>query len=351
MNFASDNVWGVAEPVMAALRDANEGAAGAYGGDDLTRDLEVRFGEIFECDVSMYLVPTGTAANALAAAAYCPPYGMLFCHDESHIYFDECGASEFYTGGAKLMPIASDGGIIDPDVFADIVKIHMTNPGHCSTPAMFSLTQATEFGRVYAPGQIAALTAIARDNGLATHMDGARFANALVSVGCSPAEMTWKAGIDALSFGATKNGVMGADALLFFDGKPHEGLASRLMRGGLLMSKSRFLAAQLIAYLADNLWLDLAKQANGTAKKLADGLSRSNCARLVWPVSANEIFAVLPVDRHEKLKAAGAIYHPWMTAGPSREKATGADEILVRLVTSPSTPENSVDEFLAILAG
>ncbi len=351
MNFASDNVWGVAEPVMEALQAANDGAAGAYGGDDLTSDLQARFSEIFECDVTMYLVPTGTAANALSAAAYCPPYGMLFCHDESHIYIDECGASEFYTGGAKLMPLAANGGIIEPGLFADVVNIHMTNPGHCSTPAMLSITQATEFGQVYGLDHIAELTSIARDHGLATHMDGARFANALVSVGCSPAEMTWKAGVDALSFGATKNGVMGADALLFFDGKPHEGLGSRLMRGGLLMSKSRFLAAQLLAYLADNLWLDLARQANGTAGKLADGLSRSTHARLVWPVSANEVFAVLPVDRHEKLKTAGAIYHPWMTAGPSRESETGQDEILVRLVTSPSTPEKSVDEFLAIVGG
>ncbi len=351
MNFASDNVWGVAEPVMAALRAANEGAAGAYGGDDLTSALETRFSEIFECDVAMYLVPTGTAANALSAAAYCPPYGMLFCHDESHIYIDECGAAEFYTGGAKLTPLAGDGGIIQPDVFANVVRHHMASAGHRSTPAMFSLTQATEFGQVYGCDHIAALTGIAKENGLASHMDGARFANALASVGCSPAEMTWKAGVDALSFGATKNGVMGADALLFFDGKPHEGLDSRLMRGGLLMSKSRFLAAQLIAYLTDDLWLDLAKKANNTAKMLGDGLTGSNHARMAWPVAANEIFAVVPVERDQKLRAAGAIYHPWPASGPSRGSAADVDEILIRLVTSPSTPEKSVHDFISALDG
>ncbi len=348
MNFASDNVWGVAAPIMAALEATRLGADGAYGGDDLTSQLEARFSAVFERDVSMYLVPTGTAANALAAAAYCPPYGTVFCHGESHIYSDEWGAAEFYTGGAKLESLAGDGGLVDPGRFEEVLDYFQSGAGHRSTPALFSLTQATEFGQVYSLDQISTLTGLAKSSGLATHMDGARFANALASAGCSPAEMTWKAGIDCLSFGATKNGVMGAEALLILDGKAHDDLEARRMRGGLLMSKSRFLSAQLLAYLADNLWLDMAGKANECARVLGAGLAQSSQTRLAWPVAANEIFAILSDEQDRIFKGAGAIYHPWHASGPDRASIVKDGEILVRMVVSPETPMESIHELLAL---
>ncbi|MBL4758102.1 MAG: low specificity L-threonine aldolase [Rhizobiales bacterium] len=348
MNFASDNVWGVAAPIMAALEATRLGADGAYGGDDLTSKLEARFSEVFERDVSMYLVPTGTAANALAAAAYCPPFGTIFCHGESHLYYDEWGAAEFYTGGAKLESLAGDGGIVDPGMFSDVLDYFRSGARHRSTPSLFSLTQATEFGQVYSLDQISTLTGLAKASGLATHMDGARFANALASLSCSPAEMTWKVGIDCLSFGATKNGVMGAEALLFLDGKAHDDMEARRMRGGLLMSKSRFLSAQLLAYLADNLWLEMAGKANDCAKVLGAGLARSKEARLAWPVAANEVFAILSNKQDQVFRDAGAIYNPWHATGPDRVSVVDDGEILVRMVASPETPMESVQELLAL---
>ncbi|MBZ0218720.1 MAG: hypothetical protein K8F25_19340, partial [Fimbriimonadaceae bacterium] len=221
MNFASDNCYGVAAPIMQALQDANGGAAGSYSTDELTIRLQARFSEIFERQVTSLMVMTGTAANALAVSSYSPPYGAVFCHKESHLNFDECGAAEFYTGGAKLIGLPGDGGKVDPGVLERAINGFAVGNEHQVQPAIFSLTNATEAGRVYSAREVSALADTARRHDMAVHMDGARFANALVSTGATPAELTWKAGVDVMSFGATKNGAMAAEAVIFFDGEDH----------------------------------------------------------------------------------------------------------------------------------
>ena len=349
MNFASDNCYGVAEPIMQALQDANGGAAGSYSTDALTEKLQTRFSEIFERQVTSMMVPTGTAANALAISSYCPSYGAVLCHKESHLNFDECGAAEFYTGGAKLIGLVGEGGKIRPETLDRAVSIFEVGNAHQVQPSVFSMTNATEAGRVYAVGEVAALADIAHEHDLAVHMDGARFANALVSTGATPAELTWKAGIDVMSFGATKNGAMAAEAIIFFDGEKHQETLYRRMRGGHLISKSRFIAAQFLAYLEDNLWLDLAAHANDRADQLTAGLQNLDRVRFAWPVEANEIFVNLPKTVHAAMRDAGAFYHPWPGEGPAGEAAATHDEILVRFVTSFATSKLQVTEFLSLL--
>jgi len=350
MNFASDNCYGVAEPIMDALGAANGGAAGSYGTDDLTARVEQTFSDVFERDVTTLLMVSGTAANALGVSSFSPPYGAVFCHEESHLNFDECGATEFYSGGAKLMGLEGDGGKIAPDTLArEIARLSVGNDHHVQ-PAVFSLTNATEAGRVYSPDDVAALAAVAREHNLTVHMDGARFANALVSTGATPAELTWKAGIDVMSFGATKNGAMAAEAIVFFDGQDHADTLYRRMRGGHLLSKSRFIAAQFLAYFENDLWLDLAGHANDRAQQMATGLESIPGTRLAWPVEANEVFMVLPEPVHQAMLTAGAFYHPWPGSAPKGDHAPGAGEILVRLVTSFATQERDIVDFLSLLA-
>ena len=274
MNFASDNTAGIAPEILAAIARANEGSALAYGNDDWTRRVERRFAEIFEHEVAVFLVPTGTAANALALAHLAPPWGAVLCHAESHITTDECGAPEFFGGGIKLVGLARRGR---QDRARDARDARSTQrqwggPHHVS-PAVLSLSQSTEAGTIYRADEIAALAEIAHARGLAVHVDGARLANALARLNASPAQATWKAGVDALSFGATKGGALAAEAVVFFDPARGAGMQERRKRGGHLVSKHRFIAAQIEAYLADDLWLRLARHANAMADRLGAGLA------------------------------------------------------------------------------
>ncbi|WP_373744640.1 threonine aldolase family protein, partial [Achromobacter insuavis] len=264
LGFASDNTAGASPQILAALLRANEGQAAAYGADDITLRVERRLAEIFERDVDVLLVPTGTAANSLALAALTPPWGSVLCHAHSHIANDECGAPQFYSGGARLALLDGAASKLDPARLA-VEARRKAGDVHSMPPACVSITQATETGSVYTLDEIQALGAVCRDAGLPLHMDGARFANALVSLGCTPAEMTWKAGVAALSFGATKNGVLGAEAIVLFEPGRATELAYRRKRGGHLFSKMRLLSAQMEAYLADDLWLANARQANAMA--------------------------------------------------------------------------------------
>jgi len=267
MNFRSDNVTGVAPEILAALAAANAGSAAAYGEDAVTKRLAQRFAALFEHAVEVFPVATGTAANALALATLVPSWGVIYCHEAAHIQVDECGAPEFFAGGAKLLPLAGDDAKLRPEV----VERAIGGQGvvHHAQPAAISISEATEAGTLYRPEEIAALGALARRHGLALHMDGARFANAVAALGCSPAELSWRAGVDALSFGATKNGALAAEAVIFFDPAKVKGFAYRRKRGGHLLSKMRFLSAQLEAYLADDLWLANARHANAMAARLA----------------------------------------------------------------------------------
>ncbi len=335
MNFCSDNASGAAPEILRALEAANDGWAMPYGDDDLTRRLQARVQEIFETEAAVLPVATGTAANVLCLSVMTPPYGAIYCHRESHINVDECGAPEFYSGGAKLVALPGDHCKLTPATLeAAIVD---AGDVHSVQPAAVSLTNASEAGTVYTPEETRAIAEIAKAHGLGLHLDGARFANALVALGCSPAEATWKAGVDALALGATKNGVLAGELVVLFDPGKAEELGYRRKRGGHLLSKMRFLSAQLEAYLADDLWLRNARHANAMAAALAEGLAELPGVELSHPVEANEIFVILPEPMIEGLFARGFQFYRW---GPETDRE-------VRLVTAFNTDPAHVDAFLS----
>ena len=347
MDFASDNTAGIAPAILEAIGRANTGYALGYGNDEWTRRVERRFTEIFERDVAVFLVPTGTAANALALAHLTPPWGAVLCHAESHVATDECGAPEFFGGGIKLVGLKGEGAKISPAMLRSALDGQWGGPHHVS-PSVLSLSQATECGTIYRVAEVAALAEIAHARGLSVHIDGARLGNALARMNVSPAEVTWKAGVDALSFGATKGGAMGAEAMVFFDARRGANMQDRRKRGGALASKHRFIAAQMEAYLEGDLWLNLARHANAMADTLAEGLGAAGC-KPVWPVEANEVFAPLPAAIDKRLKGAGASYYPWKSDSMPSGLSIGPDQTVVRLVTSFQTKPEDVERFLAIV--
>lgn len=338
MFFASDNTSGAAPEIMVALARANDGYQRSYGADTGMERATALVREVLEApEASVYLVATGTAANALSVALTCPPWGAVFCHQKAHVAEDECNAPEFYAGGAKLVLVDGAHGKIDPAALQ--IQLDRIGAGgvHSLQTGMLTVTNVTEAGTVYSPQEITTLTALAKAKGLPCHLDGARFANALVATGASPAEMTWKAGIDLLSFGGTKNGCLGVEAVVIFDPAKAYEFELRRKRGGHLFSKHRFLSAQFEAYLTDGLWLRLAAQANAMGARLRDGLARRNEVVQSHPVEANMMFPEWNAGTHERLKAAGAEYYAW-DLPQGREGA--------RLVTSWSTTEADVDRFL-----
>jgi threonine aldolase len=347
MNFASDNTAGVAPEILQALAAGNDGFAMGYGEDDTTRAVEQRIGEIFERDVAVFLVPTGTAANALALAHMSPPWGAVFTHAEAHILTDECGAPEFYGGGLKLVGMPGIGCKVSPQTLAATVARYEGHVPHQVVPAAFSFAQASEAGTIYRSDEIAALTKSAHGHGMKVHMDGARFANALVRLNASPAEVTWKSGVDVLCFGATKAGAMAAEAVVFFDREHAANLAERRKRAGLLLSKHRFLALQFAAFLANDCWLRLARHANTMADRLAAGLNAAGRPP-AWPVEAHLVFLVLPNAVEARLRAAGARYY--VRRSESLAAPLQPDHCLIRLVTSFSTREDEVDRFASLAA-
>lgn len=349
MNFASDNAAGVAPPILEAIAAANSGFALAYGQDNVTARVTRRFCEIFEREVAVWLVATGTGANALALAHLSPPWGAVLCHAESHIISDECGAPEFFGSGLKLIGLPGKAGKIAPDTLREALQRGPWGGPHHVTASALSLTQATEAGTVYRVEEVRALSDAAHAQGLAVHMDGARFANALVRQNVAPAQATWKAGVDVLSFGATKCGALAAEAIVFFDPARAANMDERRKRGGQLVSKHRFIAAQFEAFFADELWLRLARHANAQADQLAVRLTAAGFAP-VWPVEANEVFVALPRRVDTRLKAAGASYYPWVSQGLPDGVTIPHDAVLVRLVTSFCTSDGEVARFAEIAA-
>jgi threonine aldolase len=338
MNFASDNWAGATEAVMAAVNRHNGGFAPGYGGDPLTRSVNQRFAEIFEREVEVFFVGTGTAANALSMAAAGRPGGLVFASTEAHLQNDEFGATEFYTGGMKIVPVRSDAGLMDPAALSASIARY---GGRFGLPTVLSLTNATECGTVYSPAAVAELTAIGKAQGLVCHMDGARFANGVAALGVSPADITWKAGIDILSFGGTKNGCMAAEAILVFEPGRFPNLTALRQRAGHTASKARFIAAQFEGYFENGGWLQTARHANAMAARLTAGLSGK--VRLGWASTANEVFPVLPKATIARLRDAGAMFYEWPAEG------LGADEDLIRLVTSFATSADEVERFLALV--
>ncbi len=346
-NFKSDNVTPVCDGIMAAINAANAGTATSYGADDYTEALQSAAGDIFGTAVSIFPVATGTAANSLALSQLVPPYGAVYCHEAAHIATDECGAPEFFTGGAKLVGLPAPDGKISPQQVADAVAIALDLGVHHVKPAAVSLTQATEWGTVYRVAEVSAIAAVARQHGLRVHMDGARFANALVHLGCSAAEATWKSGVDVLSIGATKNGALCAEAVVFFDPAQAQDFERRRKRAGHLWSKLRFVSAQWLAYFADGLWLDNARRANAMAAALARGLQTVDGAHLLQSVDANEVFVTLPEATVAALESQGFGFYRWPAGGG---ESTSPPGVAIRLVTSWATSLEAVEELVAAAA-
>lgn len=348
MIFASDNWAGVHPTIARHLSDQAGGFSPAYGSSELDRKVESAFNQLFEREVAVFFVGTGTAANSLALAAVNRPGGVTFCQREAHMIEDECGAPEFFTHGARLVPVDGENGKIDVQNLESEIARFPTDFVHAGQPMAISITQASEIGTVYQVEEIAAISAIARSQGLPLHMDGARFANALVALDLTPAEMTWKAGVDIVSFGATKNGCWCAEALVFTDPKMAKDLPFIRKRAAQLFSKTRFIASQFDAYLTDNLWLDMARHANAMANRLQLGISQANNARLGWHTDSNEVFCILQQSLAEQLKQKGAVFHQW-NSPRSKVNLVANDEVLIRLVTSFATEIDQVDQFIDLL--
>ncbi|MEO7691573.1 MAG: beta-eliminating lyase-related protein [Sphingomonas sp.] len=323
MRFFSDNAAPVHPAVLAALVDANV-LDTAYDGDAWSKQLDGRFSDLFETDVRALWVPSGTSANCLALAALCPPHGAIVCHRDAHIQNDECGAPEFYTHGAKLLLAEGPGAKLTPDAIKAVLDA-TRNDVHQVQPHAISITNATEYGLVYSPDDVAAIGDLARARNLGLHMDGARFANAVAHLDCAPSDVTWRAGVDALSFGFVKNGGMSAECLIFFKPELADATLYRRKRAGLLLSKGRYLAAQILAMLDGDLWLDNARTANAGAALLA----RAAGDRLVNPVEANEVFLRVSPQEATKLRTFGFDFYDW---GPGE----------ARLVVSWSQSEDAI---------
>lgn len=344
MKFKSDNCAGAHPQIGEHLLKHAAGFAASYGASDLDRRVEETFCEIFGQQVSVFFVGTGTAANSLAMTAVNRPGGVVFCHPEAHMAEDECGAPEYFTGGARLCGVDGELGRIAIDRLQPAIDHFPADFVHAGQPMAVSITQSTEIGTVYSLDDIAAIAAICKSNRLPLHMDGARLANALVSLDVAPARMTVEQGVDIVSFGGTKNGCWCAEALVFFDSDMARDMPFLRKRGAHLFSKSRFIAAQFDAYFADDLWLDLARHSNAMAASLAAGLSASDNCRLGWQPDANEVFPIIRKETAAKLEAEGAEFHEW-PAPRSFTGEIGDNEVLCRLVTSFATTQDDVDRF------
>jgi threonine aldolase len=349
MNFASDNWAGAAPPIMDAIRDEAARVGPAYGSDQLTKRVTAQFAELFEREVAVFFVATGTAANSLALSALARPGGLVFCHKDAHVNTDEGGAAEFLAG-VKLIGLDGEGGKITPAALSSAVDRYPANATRYGQPIALSLSELTEYGTAYGPDEIAALSDISHYGGLAVHMDGARFGNAVAGLGVSPAALTWKAGVDVLSFGGTKGGCWQAEAVVFFDPARATEMPYLRKRSGHLISKSRFIAAQFAAFLKDNLWLDLAANANAMAARLAEGLTAAG-GRTAWPTDGNEVFAVLPREALARGKDIGAAFYEWFPDWMPADATLADDEALVRLVASFATRKEDVDRFVADVVG
>jgi threonine aldolase len=345
MIFASDNTGPVPQQVLDAIAAANVGYKSGYGVDDINADVIEMIRSVFEAPhAAVYLVPTGTAANSLALATLTKPWETIFCTPMAHINVDECNAPEFYTGGTKLT-LVGDTDKMTPDALKSAIEAEEDRGVHGAKRGPVSLTQITEDGRVYSLNELRALIAIAKSYGLPVHLDGARFANAIVALGCSPADMTWKSGVDAVSFGGTKNGLMGVEAVVLFDHEKALEFEYRRKRGGHLFSKHRYLSAQMKAYLTDDLWLDMARRANANAARLAAGLNENAKVKFHHQPDGNLMFVFMPRGLHKKAFAAGAYYYTW------GDVENGSDDEMVkaRFVCDWSMEHEMIDQFLDVI--
>ncbi len=335
----SDNNSGVSQEIMQAIIDENHGLSEAYGRDDVTKCSEDALKTLFENeDLKAFNLISGTAANSLIIATISPTFGAIFCHQHSHVYGDECGANEFQSGGAKLIPLKGHNGKISPLEIEDAMEEFVIGEAHHSQPSILSIANTTEAGTVYTPDEVHELSKVVKKHNLKLHMDGARFANAIAAVGCSPAEMTWRAGVDALSFGTTKNGTLGAEAAIFFNDTEDGSFIYRRMRSGHLVSKMRFISAQIIAYVQDDHWLTNARHANEMAMRLYQGINDTPGINFKYPVQSNLMFAEIDEGIREKLWADGFRFYTHKAAGVSNS----------RIVTAFNTDPGDIDRFVEV---
>lgn len=347
MFFASDNAGRIHPQVMDAMVRANDGFAMPYGAEPLMDDVRTRLRNIFEApEAAVYLVTTGTAANALALATMCQPWQAIFCTPVAHIHEDECNAPEFFSGGAKLSLVGS-GDKISADALLTAIKVKAGGDVHTAQPGPVSITQVTERGSVYTLDEIKALGSVAKSHDLPVHLDGARFANALAALDCPAADMTWKSGVDVVSFGGTKNGLMGVEAVIFFDPEHAWEFELRRKRSAHLPSKHRYLSAQMAAYLKDDLWLESAATANANCARLAAGL-RDAGAEFLHEPQANMIFARFPRAAHQRLHDAGAMYYIWEGQLDGNDPT---EPVAARLVCDWSVSHAQIDRFVDLVNG
>lgn len=345
MHFGSDNCAPAHPAILEVLAAANDGSAASYGGDGLMEHVRDILREIFEApDAEVFLVATGTQANALALATYAKPWQKIFCHELAHINVDECGAPEFFSGGAKLAGLQGEHAKIDATTLERAITDIPKDDVHVSQPGPVSISNLTERGAVYQPEEIKAISDVCSTNGLALHLDGARFANGVIATGKTPAEMSWQSGVDILSFGGTKNGLLGVEAVILFDPSKAWEFELRRKRGGALISKHRYLSAQMDAYLTNNLWLNMAGHANSMAQALAHGIVEKG-GRIVHPTDANMVFATLPLGSIERLEEAGMCYGPASVETDENGEKRG----LGRFICSWATKKADIDDFLALV--
>ena len=349
MNFGSDNQSGASEKVLQAIVEANSGAQSSYGTDSWTRRAEALLEEFFETSVDVFFVPSGTAANCLALSSLVQPWDQILCHAHAHILNDELSAPEFYTGGARLTGLGLEAPKLQVETLSSYLDTFEGHEPHTPMPKALSITQLSESGCAYTLEELRGLTAIAKRHNMHVHMDGARFANALVSLGCTPAEMTWKSGVDVLCLGASKNGALAAEAVIFFDKDLAKDFEFRRKRAGHLLSKGRFLGAQFCAWLEDGHWREIASKSNASAKYLSEGIFKSRNCEGVWSSDGNEVFALIPDKKVEALREAGAVFGEWPARflGALLKKP---DTTFVRLVCSFNTSQEELDQFLSILS-
>ncbi len=349
MQFGSDNQTGASRQVLEMLTVANADFTIGYGDDhwcdQATRSLQ----DVFECELEVFFVSTGTAANSLALSCLVQPWETILCHHQAHILQDESTAPEFFSGGARIVPISGRDGKLELDHLAHYFDLMAGHPPHTPRTGALSIAQVNEAGLVYTPEQVTALCSLAHDHEVHVHMDGARFANAVAALGCSPADLTWKAGVDVLSLGATKCGAIIAEAVLFFKRELAATFIHKRKRSGHLVSKGRFFGAQFVGWLGDNHWLELAVHANAQARQLAGNLAAFTTISLQWPCEANELFVTMPEKLADSLHESGAEFYQWPAHGLPPGIVLQEEEIFARLVTSFATTDEHIDQFCSLI--
>ena len=347
MYFGSDNSSPAHPSILNALIAANDGYTSGYGNEEAMNNVTKKLRDLFEApNASVYLVTTGTAANSLALATLTKPWETIFCHRHSHIEEDECGAPEFYTNGAKLTLVDGKNAKICPKNLLDAINLYSQKEVHNIQNGSLSITNVTEFGTIYSLDEMKTLTDIAKAHNLKTHLDGARFANAMIALDCTPAELTWKSGIDVVSFGATKNGCLGVEAVVFFNPEMAWEFELRRKRGGHLLSKHRMLSAQMQGYLKDDLWIVLARKANSECQKLFSKIEKNPNIKIIHPPEANLIFATIPTKLHDKLMSNGARYNHWSSQMSPLD--VPENETKIRLACSWCTTELEINKLLEL---